>query len=70
MKKNLIKEAAEAHTNLNLFAAIQALLENGLVYGGENAAAAKIIAICRKEQNRQLAIYDAASAVLQQGKTQ
>jgi len=54
-----IRDAVEAHTNLNTFACVQALLEGGMIYG-HNAAANKIIAICKKEIIRQLNIYDAA----------
>lgn len=54
-------DAVHAHTNLNTFAAVAALLESGLLYGGQSDAAAnKIIAICHDEQRRLLAKYDAA----------
>jgi hypothetical protein len=56
--------AAHAHTNLNVFASIISLLEGGHVYGpGAGSAqrtADKIIALCKAETARQLAIYDEA----------
>lgn len=55
-----VRAAITAHTNLNVFAAVVAILEGGVIYGGDNAAARKIIAICKKEQERQLAKFDAA----------
>jgi hypothetical protein len=62
-----IKEAMNAHTNLTVFSAVQALLENGLIYGPEPAAVRKIIAICKAEQQRQLRIMDAAKAKAEKG---
>lgn len=56
------KKAAEAHTNLNIYAAVQALMEGSLIYGGRHSASLKIIAICKKEQQRELRLYDAALA--------
>lgn len=60
----LTKAAMDAHCNLNIFAAIVAILEGGTIYGGENAAAKKIIAICQAEQQRQLKLQDKAIAAL------
>ena len=57
-KKRALKLAAQAHTDLNIFAAIVALLESGCVYGGSAAAVRRITKICQKEQQRQLRIYD------------
>ncbi len=51
--------AAEAHTNLNLWGSVIALLEGGLIYGGRDRAAKKIIKMCRAEQQAELKIYDA-----------
>jgi hypothetical protein len=53
-----------AHCNLNIFAAIAAILEAGVIYGGENSAAKKILAICAKEQQRQLQLQDKAVAAI------
>jgi hypothetical protein len=50
-----------AKSDLNIFAGVQALLEGGTV-SGSNAAAAKIIAICRAEAQRQLRLMDKAVA--------
>lgn len=62
MKRDPIKEAMNAQTNLNIFAAVEVLLEGGTIYGRTPAAAGKIIAICRAEQQRQLRIMDKAVA--------
>lgn len=62
MDSKKIDEALHAHTNLNLFGAIVTLLEGGHLYGGNNAAAKRIRAICLKEQQRQLRILDKATA--------
>lgn len=56
-RKAHIREAARAHTNLNTFAAVVAVLEGGCVYG-DNATARKIIALAQAEQRRQLRIHD------------
>lgn len=54
--------AAEAHSNLNLFTAVERLLEGGLIYGhGENSAnvtARKILKLCKAETGKQLVAYD------------
>lgn len=53
------EEAAHAHTTLNIFAAIVKILEGGTVYNQSGQrTAARIIAICEQEQQRQLIIYD------------
>lgn len=52
-----IREAARAHTNLNTFGSVVSILEGGQVYG-PNATASRIIAMCKKEMQRQLKIYD------------
>jgi len=56
-----IKEATDAMVNLNLFATIEAMIENGLLRG-EIKAAEQIRLICLKEKQRQLRIYDNAVA--------
>lgn len=58
------KAAMNAHCNLNIFAAIAAILEAGVIYGGGNAAVKKILAICAKEQQRQLQLQDKAVAAI------
>ena len=66
MKKNL-DAALRAHTNLNTFAAIVAMLEGGTVYstginGSQDKTASRIIRLCHQEQQRQLRKLDAATA--------
>lgn len=60
--KTVAKAAAEAHTNLNIFAAVMSLMEGGHVYGPDAGSAAttarKIIRLCLAEQQKQLMIYD------------
>ena len=58
------KAAADAHTNLNTWGAIIALLEGGLLYGPakSNDARAKVIALAKREQAKYLDAYDAAIA--------
>lgn len=67
-KKDPVQVAVEAHTNLNIFGAIIAILEGGSIYGGTaQAAADAIIQRCQREQQRQLAEYDRALAALKGG---
>lgn len=61
MDKKRLETALHAHTNLNMFAAIVEMLEGGTIYGGTNSARNRIIAICKKEQQRQLRILDKAT---------
>jgi hypothetical protein len=56
-----MKSAMNAHSNLNIFCAVEALLEGGTV-SGSNATAAKIISLCKKECQRQLRLIDKAVA--------
>lgn len=60
--KDHAREAARAHTSLNTFGTVVAILEGGLVYGGHgstaDATAAKIIKLCHAEMSKQLRIYD------------
>ena len=59
MTKDHIKEAAEAHSTLTVFAAVAALLEGGLVYCPEAYKAAdQIIRIANSVQQRMLRKYD------------
>jgi hypothetical protein len=65
--KELIERAARAHSNLNIFAAVAALLEGGVIYplypsGSASSAAQRIVRICNAEGQKQLRIYDAAIA--------
>jgi hypothetical protein len=56
-----MKAAMDAHSDLNIFAAIEAILEGGTIHGS-NATAAKIIGLCRTECQRQLRLMDKAVA--------
>lgn len=55
-RRQHVLEAAQAHTNLTTFEAVVSVLEGGCVYG-DNAAARKIIKICKAEQQRQLKLH-------------
>lgn len=64
-KGDHIIEAAEAHTNLNVFASIVSVLEGGHLYGCySDRTAQRVIDICQAEQSRCLARYDKAVAAL------
>jgi hypothetical protein len=61
--KKLAQEASEAMSTLYVLSAVQELLEGGTIHGGKEGAEAtktKIIALCKKEQQRQLRRYDIA----------
>jgi chorismate mutase len=61
MVKDHVKEAAEAHTNLNVFASVVSILEGGHLYGATNdRAAQRIIELCKAEQAKCLVRYDRA----------
>lgn len=60
MKVDWITKAAEAHTNLNTFHCVISLLEGGHLYG-DHRAAARIIAIAKKQAGIELRKYDAAA---------
>lgn len=56
-----IYRAAEAHTDLDIFTAIEKILEGGCIYGNKSHdAAARILKICRAETRRLVVEYDAA----------
>lgn len=59
-----VDAAMTAKSNLNIFAALVAILEGGTLSGGDNAAKRRITAICHKEQQRQLKIMDKAVAAV------
>ena len=51
------------HTDLNTFAIIVSILEQGHIYTPSgHRVAAKIIAMCQREQQTQLRAYDRATA--------
>jgi hypothetical protein len=56
-----MKSAMDAQSDLNIFAAVQAILEGGTIHGS-NATARKIIALCKSECQRQLRLMDKAVA--------
>jgi len=61
----ICKSAAKAHTRLNCFASLVAILEGGCLPGGSrtaDATAEKIIKLCKQEQQRQLRLFDTLSA--------
>jgi hypothetical protein len=60
--KKSAKLAANAHTNLNTFGAVIAILEGGCIYGATSDSAGvtanKLIKLCQAETHRQLVLYD------------
>jgi len=52
------KAAADAHTNLNTWGAVIALLEGGLLYGPTRHPVDRVIAIAKREQQRYLSTFD------------
>lgn len=63
MSRETLKKSKDASNAINLLGGVIALLEGGTTRGCE-AAAGKIINICKREQQRQLKIMDAADARL------
>ena len=66
-RKRAVRDAAEAHTNLNIYAAVVTILEGGHLYGAADGGSGlpaqfKIIRICQVEQAKWLRKYDAAIA--------
>lgn len=55
-----VKKAVYAYSNLNTFGVIASILENGHLSGPQSQSAERILAICQKEMQRQLKLYDAA----------
>jgi hypothetical protein len=54
-------EAAQHHSDLNVFHALVAILEGGTLYSqSAHRAAGRIIRICNEERQKQLRLYDAA----------
>jgi hypothetical protein len=61
MKKDYVEKAAQAYSNLTVWTAVQALMENSLLYGNHcYGAESKIIAIAKREQMKELKRYDKA----------
>lgn len=65
-EKELLKIGKCTHTNLTVFQAVIAILEGGCIYAGvdSHVAAERIIAICKRENQRLLKKMDAADAAL------
>lgn len=59
-------DAMRAHTNLTVYGAIVAILEGGTLSGNVGGTPARIIAMCQKEQQRQLTLMDKAVAASQE----
>jgi hypothetical protein len=59
------RRACEAHSDLNIFAAVEAILDGGTLYteAGQKTAQ-RIAALCRKERKRQLGQYDASMTAI------
>lgn len=55
-------EAMSAKANLYVFGTVVAILEGGTLSSYSGSAAQRIIAICKKEQARQLKLMDKAVA--------
>ena len=62
MKKDWVKEAADACSDLNIFAAVVTLMESGLNHAPTHPSASRIIKIAIAEQQRCLRRYDTARA--------
>ena len=58
--------AAQAHSNLNTWAAVVAILENSQLYGrsDQHKAASRVITIAKREQQKFLVNYDTARATV------
>jgi len=58
-KSDHVRDGAEAHSNLNTWHAVIAILEGGLLYGGRtDKPSHRIIAIAKAESLKELALYD------------
>jgi hypothetical protein len=65
--KEPIRIACEAHSDLNIFAAVIAILEGGTIYTSSGySAASKIVKLCKAETQKQLRQYDLAVAQVKQ----
>jgi hypothetical protein len=63
-QKELIKLAAQAYSDLHIFAAVESLMESSLVSSESFTAEARIVVICKAEGQRCLRRYDRALARL------
>jgi hypothetical protein len=56
-----VVDAAQHHSDLNVFHAILAILEGGVVYSQSGRVAAeRIIKLCKEENQKQVRLYDNA----------
>lgn len=63
-----IRKAAVGLSDMTVFAAIQNMMEGSLLYDhGSQEAADKIIAVCRREQQRLLKIHSNGVAAIERG---
>lgn len=62
-KRNHVKEACKAHTDLNIFAAVVALMETSLLSSDSHPDEARIVALCQRAQAKCLARYDREMAL-------
>jgi hypothetical protein len=62
--KELLKQATEAHTDLNVFYGVISLMEGGLLGPDSYEDAERIIAICKSTSQKCLRRYDKAVAAL------
>lgn len=63
-----LKALVEAHTDLNMFAAVVAMLEGSIVSVSAQPDEFKVIALCQKAQLKCLRRYDRALKALTKGK--
>lgn len=60
-KEDIAIDAAQHHTDLNIFHTLRAILEGGVVYSQSGRRTAeRIIKICDEESQRQVRLYDSA----------
>lgn len=60
-KNKHVVAAANAHTNLNTWGAVVAILEGGLFYDvGDDPAIIEVINLANRQQQRWLKVYDTA----------
>ncbi len=57
-ERGAIRNAAKALSDLNTFAIVVSILEGGHIHAPSHAGAARIMKICRAEQQRCLLEYD------------
>jgi len=68
--RELVTEAARAHTDLNIFYAIIGVLEGGTISPNSDAAAQRIIRICKAQSAKCLLRYDHARVAISSSEKQ